>query len=194
MSWSQLIDEEPNVMSEAGETETETVAETVAETEAVAESAPVAESTADMIPATEPVAVPLRPRAEARGGFWWGTGRRKRAVARTRIRPGKGTFLINGRKIDQYFTETRDRIDVVSPLLLTKMQDKLDIYIKVHGGGFMGQAGAVKLGVSRALMAYDPSLEQMLRDQNMLTRDARKVERQKPGQPGARKRFQFSKR
>ena len=143
---------------------------------------------------TPPAPVEVAKAAEPRGGFWWGTGRRKRAIARTRLRPGVGRFLINGKKIDEHFTEMRDRKDVVSPLVVTKTQDKLDVYVKVHGGGFMGQAGAVLLGVSRALKAYDPTLEPVLRQHDMLTRDARKVERKKPGQPGARKRFQFSKR
>ena len=111
-----------------------------------------------------------------------------------RIRSGKGHFLINGRRSDQYFTELRDRNDIVAPLKATKIDEGLDIYVKVHGGGYTGQAGAVRLGLSRALKNYDPSLEQILRDNDMLTRDARKVERKKPGQPGARKRFQFSKR
>jgi len=88
----------------------------------------------------------------------------------------------------------RDRKDVIAPLVITNTQEKLDVYINVRGGGLMGQAGAVKLGVSRALKAYDPTLEPVLREHDMLTRDSRKVERKKPGQPGARKRFQFSKR
>ena len=137
---------------------------------------------------------PVPDQAAAHGGFWWGTGRRKAAIARVRLRPGKGTMLINGRTVDRYFTEPRDRQDVVAPLSVTKTKEQLDVYVKANGGGFMGQAGAVRLGVSRALMAYDPTLEAVLREHDMLTRDARKVERKKYGQPGARKRFQFSKR
>ena len=156
------------------------------------EEPPVAEEPVQATPEPEPVEV-LKA-AEPHGGFWWGTGRRKRAVARARLRPGTGRFLINGKKIDEYFTEMRDRNDAIAPLVVTKTEDKLDVYIKVHGGGYMGQAGAVLLGVSRALKGYDPTLEPVLRDHDMLTRDARKVERKKPGQPGARKRFQFSKR
>ena len=162
------------------------------DTTVVAES-PV-EAASPAAPAPETEAAPVAPRIEARGGFWWGTGRRKTAVARVRLRPGKGRFLINGRSVEAYFTEPRDRQDVVAPLDLTKTQDQLDIYINVKGGGYMGQAGAVKLGVSRALKAYDPTLEAALREHDMLTRDDREVERKKPGQPGARKRFQFSKR
>lgn len=144
-------------------------------------------------PAEEPAAPPS-PKTEPVNGFWWGTGRRKTAVARVRIRSGKGQFMVNGRRVNQFFNELRDQNDVVAPLQATKTEGSIDIYVKVHGGGFTGQAGAVRLGVSRALKNYDPSLEPILRDNDMLTRDARKVERKKPGQPGARKRFQFSKR
>jgi small subunit ribosomal protein S9 len=137
-----------------------------------------------------PIAEPVKPR----NGFWWGTGRRKTAVARVRIRAGKGAFLINGRQVDVHFTEMRDRNDVTAPLAVTKTEGSLDVFVKVHGGGFTGQAGAVQLGLARALKGYDATLEPILRDNEMLTRDDRKVERKKPGQPGARKRFQFSKR
>jgi len=145
-------------------------------------------------PDAEAAPAPAATPEERRGGFWWGTGRRKAAVARARLRPGKGTLLINGRKVDEYFTELRDRKDVTAPLAATSTEDKLDVYVNVTGGGFMGQAGAVRLGISRALKAYDPTVEAVLREHDMLTRDARRVERKKPGQPGARKRFQFSKR
>lgn len=144
---------------------------------------------------TKPVAQPAVP---DRGGFVWGTGRRKRAVARVRIRPAQGDktqgYTINGKPVDQYFTELRDREDIVSPLRETNTQDKFQVFVNVRGGGYMGQAGAVKLGLARALKSYDPSLEPILREHEMLTRDPRKVERKKPGQPGARRRFQFSKR
>ena len=164
------------------------------ETTTISEEPPVDEAPAQT-PDAEPSPAPASPApAEQRGGFWWGTGRRKAAVARVRLRPGKGTLLINGKKVDQYFTELRDRKDVTSPLTVTSTDEKLDVYVNVNGGGFMGQAGAVKLGISRALKAYDPTVEPVLRQHDMLTRDARRVERKKPGQPGARKRFQFSKR
>jgi small subunit ribosomal protein S9 len=142
---------------------------------------------------TQPAPAPV-PAVEAKNGFWWGTGRRKTAVARVRIRAGKGGFMINGRQVDVHFTEMRDRNDAVAPLKATKTFGTLDVLVKVHGGGFTGQAGAVQLGLARALKDYDGSLEPILRDNDMLTRDDRKVERKKPGQPGARKRFQFSKR
>ncbi|MBN2562835.1 MAG: 30S ribosomal protein S9 [Phycisphaerae bacterium] len=127
-------------------------------------------------------------------GYSWGTGRRKSAVARVRLRPGSGKFLIHNREIDQYFFSVRHRIDVVAPLKVTNTTGKYDVFVNVHGGGQTGQAGAVLLGVARALVKADPALEEALRDNDYLTRDARKVERKKPGQPGARKRFQFSKR
>ena len=138
---------------------------------------------------------PLSPPATPdRGGFVWGTGRRKAAVARVRIKAGDGKFLINKREVDHYFTEVRDRNDITEPLRVTTTEGKVDVHVNVHGGGFMGQAGAIRLGLSRALKGYDPTLEQTLRDHNMLSRDPRRVERKKYGQPGARKRFQFSKR
>ena len=129
-----------------------------------------------------------------RGGFVWGTGRRKTAVARVRIKQGEGKFLVNNREIDNYFSEPRDRNDVVAPLKVTQAEGSVDVFVNVHGGGYMGQAGAILLGLSRALKVYDRSFEPILRDHEMLTRDARQVERKKYGQPGARARFQFSKR
>lgn len=128
------------------------------------------------------------------GGYYWGTGRRKSAVARVRIRPGSGKFLIQKRDIDDYFAELRDRNDVVAPMKATDTLGKFDVFVNVHGGGRTGQAQAILLGVARALVKADPSHEPKLRDGRYLTRDSREVERKKPGQPGARKRFQFSKR
>ncbi len=126
--------------------------------------------------------------------YWWGTGRRKSAIARVRIRPGTGKFLINKREIDNYFTETKDRNVIVSPLETVGMAGVWDIWVNVGGGGFTGQAGAVTLGLARAIAKAVPETESMLRSRGLLTRDARMSERKKPGQPGARKRFQFSKR
>lgn len=123
-----------------------------------------------------------------------GTGRRKTAVARVRIKPGAGKFLIHDREINQYFFEVRDQFDVVAPLRVTNTLGRFDISVRVSGGGQTGQAQAIVLGLARALMKVDPSFEGVLRDNRFLTRDSRKVERKKPGQPGARKRFQFSKR
>ena len=139
---------------------------------------------AQRVPAAEP----------DKAGFFGGTGRRKRAIARVRIRPGQGAYVINGRQIDGFFTELRDQQDVVAPLKVTGTDGNVDVLVSVKGGGFTGQAGAVVLGLSRALKRYDTSLEPALREHNMLTRDPRQVERKKYGQPGARRRFQFSKR
>ena len=152
-----------------------------------------AETAAPAEPAapTRPLSPPAKPTA---GGFFWGTGRRKSSVARVRIRPGEGKYLVNDREIDKHFTEMRDRNSVVAPLKVTKTEGKLDVFVNVKGGGFTGQAGAVLLGLSRALKGYDPTLEAALRENDFLTRDAREVERKKYGQRGARRRFQFSKR
>ncbi|MEX0778082.1 MAG: 30S ribosomal protein S9 [Phycisphaeraceae bacterium] len=147
--------------------------------------------------AEQPVAAPLavrEPIKPDKAGYVWGTGRRKTAVARVRIKPGSGKFLINDREVDHFFPEIGDRAAVRKPLKETKTEGSLDVFAKVHGGGLTGQTGAVVLGLSRALMGYDPSLEPALREHNLLTRDAREVERKKYGQSGARRRFQFSKR
>ena len=128
------------------------------------------------------------------GQWWWGLGRRKAAVARVRLRPGDGKFIVNKRPYDQYLNEERDQNDLMTVLHKTKTAGAVDVYVNVRGGGFTGQAGAIVLGLGRALLKYDESLESILRDNGFLTRDPRKVERKKYGQPGARKRFQFSKR
>ena len=134
-------------------------------------------------------------------GWWWGTGRRKSAVARIRIRPAKGEATFNIRSahrgnktIKNYFAEERDQNDCVIALKIAGVEGKFEIVAQVHGGGKMGQAQAIRLGVARALIVYDPSLHPALREQGFLTRDAREVERKKYGQAGARRRFQFSKR
>ncbi len=132
-------------------------------------------------------------------GWWWGTGRRKTAVARVRMKPGTGkiTIQITHKKfktVEEYFTEIRDRMDVVAPLKATGILGKVDIVARCTGGGYMGQAQAVRLAISRALKGYDPNTEPTLRDNGFLTRDPREVERKKYGQAGARRRFQFSKR
>ena len=126
--------------------------------------------------------------------WWWGLGRRKSAVARVRIRPGDGTFLVNKRPHDEYLTEERDHNDLMAVLNKTKTAGSLDIRVNVRGGGYTGQAGAIVLGLGRALLRYDGSLEPVLRENGFLSRDPRRVERKKYGQPGARARFQFSKR
>jgi small subunit ribosomal protein S9 len=126
--------------------------------------------------------------------FIWGTGRRKTAVARVRIAPGSGKIEINGRTLNDYFTVERDRKAIFGPLEVTNTGGKLDIWVNADGGGLTGQAGAVIMGLGRALTKYDPALESALRNAGFLTRDSRMKERKKYGQRGARRRFQFSKR
>jgi small subunit ribosomal protein S9 len=145
-------------------------------------------------PATPATATAVEPARPPGSQYFWGTGRRKTSVARVRVRLGEGKFLVNGRDIDKYFSEERDRKDVIAPLRAAGVQTRLDVLVNVRGGGPSGQAGAVVLGIARALRAYDPHLEGQLRDGGYLTRDSRMVERKKYGQSGARRRFQFSKR
>ncbi len=123
-----------------------------------------------------------------------GVGRRKESVARVWLRLGKGIVNINGRSFEQYFPTEETRSAAVSPLVLTKLGSGYDVDANVHGGGTTGQAGAVKLGIARALLANDDALRPILRRNGMLTRDDRMVERKKPGQRGARRKFQFVKR
>ena len=111
-----------------------------------------------------------------------------------RIRPGTGKFFVNKREMAEFFNEERDRGDLLNVLEKTSTKGAIDVYVNVRGGGFTGQAGAIILGLGRAIRRYDQSLEPILRDNDFLTRDPRKVERKKYGQPGARKRFLFSKR
>ncbi|MCR9205841.1 MAG: 30S ribosomal protein S9 [Halobacteriovoraceae bacterium] len=122
-------------------------------------------------------------------------GRRKSSVARVYVADsGKGEVTINGRDIKDYFPKATDRYVVNQPLNLLKIADKFDLKVNVKGGGTTGQAGAIRLGVARAVLKIDPTVRAELKKAGFLTRDSRKVERKKPGQPGARKRFQFSKR
>jgi small subunit ribosomal protein S9 len=123
-----------------------------------------------------------------------GTGRRKSAVARVSLRPGKGAITINGRALDHYFTTETARALVRQPLLATEMADKFDALVLTDGGGIAGQAGAIRLGIARALVEFNSELRGKLKQLGFLTRDPRIHERKKYGQKGARKRFQFSKR
>ena len=127
-------------------------------------------------------------------GVALGTGRRKTAVARVRIQDGDGKLTINGREFDEYFKLERDRSMVQAPLKATEMDGKLDVWVRVKGGGSTGQTGAVVLGIARALQAKDPDLHHTLSVGGYLTRDGRMVERKKYGYKKARKSFQFSKR
>ncbi|MEQ1855600.1 MAG: 30S ribosomal protein S9 [Longimicrobiales bacterium] len=121
-------------------------------------------------------------------------GRRKRAVARVLLRPGSGKWSVNGRELNDYFPRPTHQIRIAEALKVTASEGIYDITIRVAGGGLTGQADSVRLGVARALLERDGELRAKLREHGLLTRDARQVERKKPGRPKARKRFQFSKR
>ena len=122
------------------------------------------------------------------------TGKRKTAVARVRLVPGNGNVNINNRPIDHYLVRESDRIYALEPLRVTEMKDRFDCFVNVRGGGLSGQAGAIRHGISRALTATDPELRLVLKKGGFLTRDDRMKERKKYGQPGARAKFQYSKR
>ena len=127
--------------------------------------------------------------------YIWGTGRRKTAVARVRIVVGgSGQFVVNGRVVEEYFDRETHVTAAKSPVEAVGGESAYDVFVNVRGGGQTGQAGAIRHGLSRALIKFDPSLRAALKPRGYLTRDSRMVERKKPGQPGARKRFQFSKR
>jgi small subunit ribosomal protein S9 len=123
-----------------------------------------------------------------------GTGRRKTSIARVRIATGNGKITVNGRAFDNYFPMETLRATVSQPLTVTGTADKLDVKVNVTGGGPNGQAGAVRHGIARALLQFDANLRSSLKAEGLLTRDPRMKERKKYGQPGARKRYQFSKR
>jgi small subunit ribosomal protein S9 len=122
------------------------------------------------------------------------TGRRKTAVARVFLRPGKGQITVNGRPVEKYFLNESTRALVRQPLLTAEAADKFDVLILANGGGPTGQAGAIRLGIARALVEFNAELRAKLKEAGLLTRDPRAHERKKYGQKGARKRFQFSKR
>lgn len=124
----------------------------------------------------------------------YGTGRRKTAAARVFLRPGTGQVTVNGRSLDDYFPNDIHKMVVKQPLQLTETVDKFDLLVTVAGGGASGQAGAIRHGISRALLEFNGELRDRLKDEGLLTRDPRKKERKKYGQRGARARFQFSKR
>jgi small subunit ribosomal protein S9 len=124
----------------------------------------------------------------------YGTGRRKSAVARVYLRPGKGDITVNGKPVDVFFSRETGRMIVRQPLALTDNLNRFDIYVNVDGGGESGQAGAVRHGITRALIEYDETLKGTLKKAGLVTRDAREVERKKVGLHKARRRKQFSKR
>jgi small subunit ribosomal protein S9 len=125
---------------------------------------------------------------------YYGTGRRKTSTARVFLRPGAGTLTINRRKFEEFFPTEALRTQIKTPMVLTETADKFDVLATVAGGGVSGQAGAVRLGIARALVTYNLELRKALKSEGLLTRDARAKERKKYGMAGARKRFQFSKR
>ena len=148
----------------------------------------MAETATDSQPLIATTTPPAKPQ------YVWGVGRRKTAVARVRIAPGSGKIEINGRELNDYFTGERDRKAIFGPLEVTSTGGKMDVRVSAMGGGPTGQAGAIVMGLGRALAKYDPGLEGSLRNAGFLTRDSRMKERKKYGQRGARRRFQFSKR
>ncbi len=125
---------------------------------------------------------------------FYGTGKRKTSAARVFLMPGTGQVVINRLDFQEYFRNRAEQSVVVQPMELTETRNRFDVYANVRGGGFSGQAGAVRLGIARALLQVDPELRQRLKKAGLLTRDPRIKERKKYGQPGARKRYQFSKR
>jgi small subunit ribosomal protein S9 len=125
---------------------------------------------------------------------YYGTGRRKKSIARVYLRPGEGKYKVNGRELDAYFMTPAMRAMVRHPLQVVELAEKFDVLINVNGGGNNGQAGAARHGISRALLRFNPELRGTLKKMGFLTRDPRAKERKKYGQKGARKRFQFSKR
>jgi len=177
-------------------TKEEAVVEKITKKEAVVEKTTKEEVVEARTPKKRVEAKPVpKPAGDAPDGhWWWGTGRRKAAVARVRIRPGNGEFQVNKRQLTDFFSEIRDHKNILTVLDKTNTRGSVDVFVNTNGGGYTGQSGAIILGLGRALAKYDPSLESILRDNGYLSRDPRKVERKKPGQPGARKRFQFSKR
>ncbi len=130
----------------------------------------------------------------AKSVMYRGTGRRKSAVARVILRPGKGLFMVNGRNFNDYIPSALARLDVHQPLVLTANENTFDISVNVNGGGLIGQAGAIRLGITRALLEVNPEYRKILKPAGMITRDPRSKERKKYGLKGARRAPQFSKR
>lgn len=136
---------------------------------------------------------PVEPKRDALGRAY-ATGKRKNAIARVWIRPGRGEITVNGRKVDQYFARPVLRMLITQPFLVADRYNQFDVMCTVKGGGLSGQAGAIRHGISRALVNYEPELRKILKAAGFLTRDARVVERKKYGRRKARRSFQFSKR
>ncbi len=152
-----------------------------------------AEVAVEAVDVVERVAPAIRGKVD-RFGVCWGTGRRKTAVARVRVKDGSGKITVNGREMTEYFPLIADQNAVLAVLRATSMLEKVEVIIQVEGGGSTGQSGACKLGIARALQAKNPALHPILTEGKYLTRDDRKVERKKYGHKKARRSFQFSKR
>jgi small subunit ribosomal protein S9 len=131
---------------------------------------------------------------EGKQSWFLGTGRRKESVARVFLRPGTGKFTVNGRQVAEYFPNHAWQHDAMEPLKFTSLTEQVDVVVTANGGGVGGQAGAIRMGLSRAISRFNPELRPALRTNGFLTRDSRMKERKKYGQKGARKRFQFTKR
>lgn len=125
---------------------------------------------------------------------WSAIGRRKSSVARVRLYNGKGEITVNKRPVEEYFGRDTLKMVMKQPFEALDLLNKYDVEVRVHGGGLTGQAGAIRLGLARSIEKINPDFRKTLKEKSMLTRDSREVERKKPGQPGARKKFQFSKR
>ena len=175
------------VRDESGETAEDAGTETAVGTLTLGSGGP-----AEDAPETDHIPV-VRGKID-RFGVAMGTGRRKTAVARVRIKRGNGQITINERPLEDYFRTDRDRNDILAPLRATGNEGTVDVWVRADGGGITGQAGAIMLGIARALQAMDPTLHSRLSDGGYLTRDERMVERKKYGFKKARKSFQFSKR
>ncbi len=151
-------------------------------------------TTGTVDPAQEDAVLEAPAPAGDRPRFVWGVGRRKSSTARVRVMPGSGKVLVNNRELNDYFHNERDRKTIFGPLEASQYGGKIDIYVNASGGGSTGQAGAIVMGLARAIAKYDQAAEPALRGEDFLTRDSRMKERKKYGQRGARRRFQFSKR
>ena len=132
--------------------------------------------------------------AKSTDSFTWGLGRRKSSVARVRVKPGTGNFIVNGKPFDEFFCTLQGKLRARAALVTAEAEGNYDIFCNVNGGGITGQADAVRLGLARALLKLNPALDEAFREEGLLTRDARMVERKKYGRRGARRGFQFSKR
>jgi small subunit ribosomal protein S9 len=173
-------------------TEETVVQESVTETETPTETPVESPVETPETPETQPEVV--APVARQPDGVIWGTGRRKSSVARVRVKAGTGRILVNGREYKEFFPSLQYQVMVEAPLKATGAGNRVDILANLSGGGLTGQAGALSLGIARALIKIDPSTEEALREKSLLTRDARMKERKKYGLHGARRGVQFSKR